>query len=419
MNVPLLRPSIFLTWLLVLFILVLACSQEEGQMSSHEELLANDWTEIEKKAEGKEVRIFMWGGDSGINQYMDEWVAPYLLDNYHLTLIRTPMDTGDILQKLLTEKRGNREEGTMDIIWINGDNFRNAKSNDLLWGSFSTDLPNVQKYMDQEQSYIHYDQGTEIDGLEAPWGSAQYVFFYDSAHVDAPPQSFAELEQWVQDNPGKFTYPDPQDFTGTGFLAHLLYEKSGDIDHLLEQGFDEDMVQPYGKLMWKYLNDIKPFLWRQGETYPESLSQLDQLYRDGEVWMTMGFNEARAQSLINEGVFPETTQSFVLDTGSIGSVHYLSIPFNSPQPAAALVAINAMLSPQAQLAKMDPEMWGEGMVLDTQRLSESDRQAVQDLDRGASVLSADILSQAIVPEVDSLYKDWMKENWLREVVQPQ
>jgi putative spermidine/putrescine transport system substrate-binding protein len=404
--------------LLGLVMILSACAAGgEPERLEAADLLQMEWSEIVALAEGKQVNIFMWGGDEGINRYMDEMVAPRLKQEYNITLKRTPMDTGDIIQKLLAEKRANVSVGNIDIIWINGDNFRNAKRNELLYGAFLDKLPHFQRFIDADDSHVHYDQGTPIEGMEAPWGSAQYVFFYNQAHIAEPPASFADILEWAEKNPGKFTYPHPKDFTGNGFLAHLLYESIGDPQLLLEREFDDAFVNEQARGMWEYLNKIKPYLWRTGDTYPESLEQLDQLYSQGEVWITMGFNEGRAESLVQRGVFPDSTASFVLETGSIGSVHYLSMPFNSPQPAAALVAINYMLSPEAQMAKLRPEMWGEGMVLDPGRLSMEDQQTLQSINRGSTVLSTEVLSRALLPELDAAYKDWLRETWLREVVQ--
>jgi putative spermidine/putrescine transport system substrate-binding protein len=72
-----------------------------------------------------------------------------------------------------------------------------------------------------------------------------------------------------------------------------------------------------------------------------------------------------------------------MESGSIGNTHFLTLPFNTPNPAGA--------EHKQQLAEMN---------------------------RGASVLSAQELKNALLPEVDSQYVNWIKENWLREVVQP-
>ncbi|WNF36244.1 ABC transporter substrate-binding protein [Bacillaceae bacterium IKA-2] len=413
------KKNIFISIIAFLTIIIIAgCGQKDTAVSKESEaILEENWEDIAVLAEETEVRIFMWGGDDGINQYMDEWVAPNLMEQYGVKLVRTPMDTHEILQKLMTEKRANKNEGTIDIFWLNGENFKNAKENDLLWGSFAPNLPNYLAYIDGESLDVNYDFGTPVDGLEAPWGKAQFVFQYDSAKVANPPTTFADLKIWMEENPGRFTYPEANDFTGNAFIRHLFYESVGDIEMLLENGYDAELANASSDQMWSYLNEIKPYLWRKGETYPQTLTDLDRLYSQGEVWMTMGYNEARAVSFIEDGIFPETTETFVLESGSIGNTHFLTVPFNSPNKSGALVAINYLLSPEAQLAKMEPGMWGENMALDPTKLGEEHQQHLATLDRGKSVLAAEILQEHLLPEVDSRYVEWIKENWLYEVVQ--
>lgn len=418
MNKRNIRFIVFVLSTIAVFSLA-ACGQGQGNQDNSEDLIHQEWSEIVTLAQGSEVRIFMWGGDEGINRYMDGWVAPRLKEQYDVTFIRTPMDTGDILQKLMTENRANKEQGTFDIFWLNGENFKNAKENELLGGSFATKLPNVQKYVDMDSLDFQYDFGTLVEGLEAPWGKVQFVLIYDEQKVPSPPRNFTELNDWVTQNPGKFTYPEANDFTGNAFLRHLLYEVIGGPASLLQKGYDEEFVNTQSTEMWSYLNEIKPYLWREGETYPKSIAELDRLYSQGEVWMTMGYNEARAESLIQNGTFPKTTKTSVLKSGSIGNIHFLSIPFNSPNKAGAMVAINFLLSPDAQLAKMEPHMWGENMSLDPQKLSEEQQKQLHQIQRGESVLPADELKGAMLPEVDAQYVNWLKDKWLYEVVHSQ
>ncbi|MCF6137420.1 ABC transporter substrate-binding protein [Pseudalkalibacillus berkeleyi] len=399
--------------ILTLMIILAACGDKDPQSK---ESLNKDWNQIEKDANGSTVNLFMWGGDNGINRYIDEWVTPKLKEKHNITLKRHPMNTNEFIQKLQTEKKAGKDRGTIDIIWINGENFKNAKENELLLGSFASKLPNNQEFIDQDKAFIKTDMGTKIDGMEAPWGNVQFVMWYDAKKVQSPPRNFEELNSFLKKNPGTFTYPNPKDFSGNAFLRHLLYEKT-DKNPKLNETSDPSWLDERDEAFWSYLQEITPNLWRNGETYPESLSQLDQMYSKGEVWFTFGFNEARGEGLIKDGVFPKSTKSYVLDVGSIGNTHYLSIPFNSPNPDGAMTAINFMESPEAQLAKMDPSMWGEGMVLDLESLPSEFQEKTEALDRGDTVLSTQTLEDAYLPELDSNYIDWIKENWLDEVVQ--
>ncbi len=404
---------------IILALLVnMACGNSENSNKENEEVLSKDWEQIESSAEGTEVNLFMWGGDEGINQYIDEWAAPRLKESYNITLTRQPMNTEEFMQKLLTEKKANKSEGTIDVIWINGANFKNAKNADLLIGAFSNNLPNFKNYIGTNDQNAQYDQGTEINGLEAPWGNVQYVFHYDSNKVESPPSSLEELKEWIHENPGKFTYPNVSDFTGNTFVKHLLVKGSGENSSLLAKEYNEDIIQRSKEYVWQYLDDIKSDLWRNGHTYPESLTKLDTLYSQGEVWMTMGFNEARAENLIDKGTFPKSTKSFILkDPGSISNTHYLSIPFNSPNPEGAMTVINFLESPEAQIAKMDPKMWGEGTVLNFEKLSKEDQNNINTLDRGDSVLSTEILNEYKLPDLDTGYTEWINNEWANRVIE--
>ncbi|WP_282139217.1 ABC transporter substrate-binding protein [Rossellomorea aquimaris] len=407
-------------WLAIIsvisLLLVSACGPSNATDSGG--LPEEDWETITSKAEGTKVNLFMWGGDDGINRYIDDVVVPMLKEKNNIELNRVPLDTQEILQKLQTEKRAGKDKGTIDIVWINGENFKNAKENDLLAGPFTDKLPNFTKYYDTESHAFQYDFGTETEGYEAPWGKVQFVFFYNSEKVKNPPSSYVELKAFMKEHPGKFTYPNPADFTGNAFLRHLLYAKS-DSD-LAQSSFNEGTAEKMGEEVWKELNEMKPFLWREGETYPATLTDLDKLYSQEEVWMTMGYNEARAEHLIKDGVFPENTKSFILnDVGSIGNTHFLAIPFNSPNKEGALVTINELLSPEAQYEKVKPDYWGESSPISYEKLDEKWRDKFMSVDRGGSVLEASVLEETYRGELDANYVEWLKENWIREVAESQ
>lgn len=381
---------------------------------SQETSLKSDWKEIEAKAKGSKVNIFMWGGDEGINRYIDEFVAPSLKKQYNMEVKRYPMDTAEFINKLAAEKKANKKSGEMDVIWLNGENFKTAKQKDLLIGPFTDKLPNFKEYVDANSNDSKYDFGFPTGGYEAPWGKVQFVFAYDSEKISTPPTSIKELQEWVKNNPGKFTYPAPPDFTGSAFIRHVLHEESKDYNAYLGS-YDESLVKGEADQVWNVLNEMEPYLWRSGKSYPQSLAQLDQLYKNGEVWMTMGYDEANASNLIKTGEFPASTKTFVLDQGTLSNTHFLAIPYNAPNPDGALALINFMLSPEAQLKKMDLEYWGENMSLSVDRLSEKDRQVMESIDRGPATLSQEELSKHRVPEIGAEYVQWLERGWMDHV----
>lgn len=74
-----------------------------------------------------------------------------------------------------------------------------------------------------------------------------------------PPKSFAELKEWVQKNPGKFTYPSPPDFTGSAFIRQALFETTGGYEQYLKEIHD-CYFESLALDLWEYLNEMKPNL---------------------------------------------------------------------------------------------------------------------------------------------------------------
>jgi len=69
-----------------------------------------------------------------------------------------------------------------------------------------------------------------------------------------------------------------------------------------------------------------------------------------------------------QGLFPPTSRSYVLESGTIQNSHYLGIVDRAANKAGAMVVVNFLLSPEAQLKKMDPMVWGDGTVLNLDAL---------------------------------------------------
>ncbi len=394
-----------------------ACSSEEaGNAKDADSLLTDDWNVVQDAAKGQEVNMYMWGGSDNINDYLDEWVAPRMKEEYGIELKRVPMnDAQDIINQLLDEKVAGKTDGSMDIVWINGENFKAAKENGLLWGDFTGQLPNFNDYVDAEAPEVSEDFGEPVEGLEAPWGKAQFVLVHDENEFGNPPRSMSELAEWVKQNPGQFTYPAPPDFTGSAFVRQVLYETTGGHEQYRQPAADIEDLEERLEPMWQYLNSIEPYLWREGATYPESLAKQDQLFASGEIGMTMSYDPALAASEVLKGRFPQSTRTYLLDGGTLSNTHFLSIPFNASDKAGALIAINELMSPAAQTAKLSPENWGDLTALDLEKLSPEQQQAMNEVDLGEATLSIEELEQNRLPELSSDYIDIIEEGWTEHV----
>ncbi|HYG56728.1 MAG TPA: ABC transporter substrate-binding protein [Symbiobacteriaceae bacterium] len=403
-----------LVTLLLLTLVLTGCAGKAHPPAPAIDPAAADWATITAAARGTTVKFYMWGGSDTINRWVDGYVARRMSELYGVKVQRVPMDAPDFINKLLTEKQAGQTAGSIDLIWVNGANFKTARQGDLLWGPFAGRLPNFQAYVNAASPDVVTDFGFPVDGYEAPWGKAQFVMIYDSARVPEPPRSFAALAEWVRQNPGRFTYPAPPDFTGSAFTRMALYETTGGFAQYLTT-YDEARLTQRWQPAWDLLTGMAPHLWLQGETYPETLARLHQLYADGEVWFSMSYDPAEASNMILKGAWPETTRTYLLDAGTIGNTHFTAVPFNAPNKPGAMLLADFLLSPEAQINKQDPHQWGDFVAIDPQKLPDADRQKLAGLARGPATLSPAELSARRVPELAPEYVGKLEAGWREQV----
>ncbi|HTM51422.1 MAG TPA: ABC transporter substrate-binding protein, partial [Bryobacteraceae bacterium] len=354
------------------------------------------WDAITQRARGSVVHFGMWAGDDNRNRYFQTTVAHLLQQKFGITLSIVPCaDTVELVNKLLNERSaGKTANGSIDMIWINGENFRTAKQAKVLWGPFAEALPNVRSY---DPEVRKRDFGTAIEGYEAPWQKSQFVFAYDAARTPDPPRSLDGLRSWIKAHPGRFTYIAPPDYTGSAFIRHVLIHFGGGPREFRD-GFREDLYSRSAGPALEFLNEIKPYLWRRGETYPATLKELNRLFANQEVDFAMSYGPNFAAVAIERGEFPATTRTFVLSEGTIGNYNFLAIPFNAGNVAGALAAINQLMSFD-QLIDMCRTL-GNPFPLKLDTLAAEQRAGVEALPLHPASLSISELESHFMPEPD-------------------
>lgn len=374
------------------------------------------WSEVVERARGQRVDWYMYGGFSSTNEYVNGFVAPRLEELYGIELRQVPIkDIAEVVSKLLVEKQaGKTEGGEVDLMWINGENFRTCKRNDLLYGPFADMLPH-QKLVDWNRASVANDFGEPVQGLESPWGSAQVVMIYNSKRIPDPPRSVGELLTWIQQNPGRFTYPAPPDFTGSVFVRHVFYHVAGDVDSWQGNYREKDFEAAADKT-YQVLTDLAPSLWRQGRTYPQSPVQLHQLLADGEVDFAMSYHPGKTSEMIHDGLYPDSVRTFVFKEGTISNTHFVAIPFNAADKEGAMVVANFLISPEAQLKKADIEIWGDMPAIDIGRLDPDWQAKFKNLSRGIATLSDEELQSHQLPEPPSKILIRLEKGWDRHVL---
>ncbi len=369
-----------------------------------------NWDAVVKQAQGQTVYWYAWGGEPRINDYI-AWAGKQVQERYGVTVKQVKLaDTANAVSKVVSEKAaGKNDGGAVDMIWINGENFAAMKRNDLLFGPWVEQTPNF-KYVDVTGKPTTVNDFTvPTDGLEAPWGMAQLSFFYDTARVKTPPKSAQDLLAWLQKHPGRFTYPQPPDYMGSSFLKQVLSELVTDPS-VLQKPADQADAQKVLAPLWTYLAKLQPVLWREGKAYPANGAALRAMMADNEIDIGFSFSAAEVSAAIANFELPDTVRSFVFDGGTLGNTNFVAIPFNASAKAGAVVLANFLMSPQAQLRKQKPEIWGSFTVLDMNKIPAADRKAFDALDLGVATLSPAEMGN-VLPEPHPSWMELVESEW--------
>ena len=369
-----------------------------------------DWQAVVEEAHGQTVYWHAWGGDGRTNRYL-EWVAERMQAEHQVEVIHVKLgDTAEAVSRVLAERQaGNDDDGSVDLVWINGENFAAMRDSDLLFGPFAEQLPHFALTHPEHNPEVVTDFTLPTDGFESPWGKAQITFYYDSDELDTPPTSIADIKAWAEDNPGRFSYPRIPDFTGSTFLKQALLELS-DADEALYAPVEESDFEAVSAPLWDYLDDLHPHLWRSGRQFPASGPDMLRLMGDGELALAFTFIPSEPAAAVADGELAPSTRSYVLDGGTLGNVHFVAIPYNSPHKAAAMLLADFLLTPEAQAHKQDLAVWGDRTVLDVSRLDD-DQAARFALDQdNPAMLAPDALEQTLA-EPHPSWMDALQEAW--------
>jgi putative thiamine transport system substrate-binding protein len=339
-------------------------------------LLANpddNWQRTLEEAKGQTVYFNAWGGSPEINAYL-VWAGQELERQYQVKLVQVKVDdiAQSVSQLLANKQAGKHTGGPIDLLWVNGENFKALKEQGLLGAPFTQDLPNMA--LVDTTLPVSEDFTVPVDGLEAPWGIGQLNLMVNRDEVATPPTSATALLTWVKEHPGRFTYPKPPQFHGASFLKQILLELTADPAPLYREATDADFDRLTAPL-WAWLDALHPALWRKGKLFPASAAETRQLLDDGELAMAISFNPQEAQSAVQNGTLPPNVVAVAMEKGALTNSHFLAIPFNASARAGAKVVANFLLSPVAQVRKAEPAFWGDPSVLQASALPVSAKQA--------------------------------------------
>ena len=371
-------------------------------------VFAQDWEETVAAAAGQTVFFNAWGGDERINAYI-AWAGDRVREDFGVTVQHVKLaDTAEAVNRVRLEQQANKTTGgSIDLIWINGENFATMKSEGLLFGPWAEHLPAFAGVDVEGKPTTVLDFQTPTEGFEAPWGMAQFNVIVDGALAPDFPTALSDLTDWAAQNPGRFTYPQPPNFLGTTFLKQATLALSDDPDALYAPVDVADFAAVTAPV-WAFLDQLHPNLWQRGQNFPVSGPAAQQLLSDAETAATLSFFPLEGPALVAAETFVEATIVQGFDGGSIGNTHFVAIPFNSSAAAGAQVFANFLMTPEAQIRKQSLAAWGDATVLDESRLSAAEQSALLEATNGLSVSVGSVLPEPHPSWTSALESAWLQ-----------
>ena len=264
--------------------------ENESQSIENNIKINDNWKNILNKASGETIFFHAWGGAKNINSYI-KWASKEAMQRYNIKVNHVKIsDTSNVVARILSEKTaGKHKNGAVDLIWINGENFSFMQKHKLLFkDNWIMNLPETNNMDFISNPSLLNDFGIPTNGMEMPWGVSQLNFYYDTKYISSPPKSAKELKKYILKNKGRFTFPQPPDFVGTSFLKQILIELTQDKS-VLQSKYIEQKHQILLNTLWSWLDEVTPFLWREGKGYPANYSALTQLVADREIDIGIAF----------------------------------------------------------------------------------------------------------------------------------
>jgi putative spermidine/putrescine transport system substrate-binding protein len=185
---------------------------------------------------------------------------------------------------------------------------------------------------------------------EIPYRGSQVLLAYDSSKLpeDKVPKTYADLIQWIKDNPGQFVYNRPdKGGSGNAMVTRAIFEVTGKDPSLFKAGeSDQKLIDQFPKA-WDLLASIHHDIYEDG-SYPAGNTPVLELLANGSVTMITAWSD-QALAALAQGTLPDTVKLAQLtDLPFTGGYAYAAIPNNATNKDGALKLANYILTPEIQ-----------------------------------------------------------------------
>ena len=174
-------------------------------------------------------------GDQNMVDYVKDYLAPLFEKDHPGVSVRSvgtgPGDAGS--QKIYEKLEAEKANPTWDIdVAVIHQKAAGAMVPQGLLARYVPDVPTGKLVTSPAAKEA---LGANVDGYVMPMFNSQTAIAYNTAMVKEPPQTYAELEKWVEQNPKKFGYNGIKGgMSGVSFIVGWVYAHTPDADRLIK-----------------------------------------------------------------------------------------------------------------------------------------------------------------------------------------
>jgi putative thiamine transport system substrate-binding protein len=185
-------------------------------------LHANDasWQQTLLAARGRTVYFNAWGQPE-INAYL-VWARQEIARQYQVELVQVKVDdiAQSVSQLLAGKQAGKTSNGPIDLLWVNGENFKALKEQGLLGAPFTDELPNMA--LVDTALPVSEDFTVPVEGWR-PLGHRPAQSDGGWRPGQTLPTSAAALLAWTKAHPAASPTPSLPSFTALAFSSRSCW----------------------------------------------------------------------------------------------------------------------------------------------------------------------------------------------------
>lgn len=280
-------------------------------------LVACNSSETNSAASGGEdvTKISLYSSGSQNVETFWETVIPKFEEAHKdidVNFVFVPSGTGGqaTIDRIVAAKKANKDSEIDIYEGALADIIRSEEEGGLFYELSTDSIKNLENVQAENL------EGTQ--NLAVPYRASSVVLAYNSDKVKDVPTTAAELNAWIEKNPGRFAYNDPN--TGGAGSSFVLSTVYNELDDNAMNVQDESIMKSWDKGI-QILKDMAPNLYKSG-VYPKKNQGTVDLLANGEVYMIPAWSDMALEQ-INSKLLPDTTKLTQIDPAFTGGPAYL------------------------------------------------------------------------------------------------